>query len=147
MYIFCPFASYGVWVGITFLSSLYELVCYAHVFPYRCQFCCYGHTLKLYNDDCTDNAARTKDKHQSDSEERHTRELQNYIAVPRLYLSTLYNIIVDRYMYLHTCNEVTRLVAMFSVSLTVTVFWQDPCKEPENSLLLAGRGQHSICDN
>ena len=28
--IFCPFASYGVWVGITFLSSLYKLVCYAH---------------------------------------------------------------------------------------------------------------------
>ena len=23
----------------------------------------YGHTLKLYNDDCTDNAAMTKDKH------------------------------------------------------------------------------------
>ena len=99
MYIFCPFASYGVWVGITFLSSLYELECYAHVhvFPYRCQLCCYGHTLKLYND-CTDNAARTKDEHQSDSEERHTRELQNYIAVPRLYLSTLY--IVDMYMYI-----------------------------------------------
>ena len=90
---------------------------------YRCQLCCYGHTLKLYNDDCTANAARTKDKHQSDSEERHTRELHNDIAVPRLYLSTLY--IVDRYMYLHTCNEVTRLVAMFSVSLTVTVFWQE----------------------
>ena len=32
---------------------------------------------------------------------------------------------------------------MFHVSLTVTVFWQDPCKEPENSLLLAGRCQHS----
>ena len=39
-----------------------------------------------------------KDKHQSDSEERHTRELHNDIAVPRLYLSTLY--IVDRYMYM-----------------------------------------------
>ena len=50
---------------------------------------CYGHPLKLYNDDCTDNAARTKDKHQSNSEERHTRELHNYKAVPRLYLSTL----------------------------------------------------------
>ena len=23
----------------------------------------YGHTLKLYNDDCTDNAAMTKDKY------------------------------------------------------------------------------------
>ena len=44
---------------------------------------CYGHTLKLYNGECTDNAARTKDKHQSDSEERHTRELHKYIAVPR----------------------------------------------------------------
>ena len=53
------------------------------------QSCCYGHTLKLYNADCTDNAARAKDKHQSDSEGRHTRELHNYIAVPRLYLSTL----------------------------------------------------------
>ena len=34
--IFCPFALYGVWVGITFLSSLYELVCYAHAFPCVC---------------------------------------------------------------------------------------------------------------
>ena len=59
---------------------------------------CYGHTLTLLHDDCTDNAARTKDKHQSDSEERHTRELHNYKAVPRLYLSTLY--IVDMYMYI-----------------------------------------------
>ena len=36
--IFCPFASYGVWVGITFLFSLYELLCYAHVFPRLCTF-------------------------------------------------------------------------------------------------------------
>ena len=62
---------------------------------------CDEHTLKLYNDDCTANAARTKDKHQSDSEETH---LRNYIAATRLHLSTLY--IVDKYMYLHTCNEV-----------------------------------------
>ena len=40
--------------------------------------------------ECTDNAARTKDKHQSDSEERHTRELHNYIASPSLYIATLY---------------------------------------------------------
>ena len=37
---FCSFASYGVWVGITFLSSLYELVCYAHVFPCTCIYNC-----------------------------------------------------------------------------------------------------------
>ena len=76
-----------------------------HVYMYRCNT--YGvethvnllwtHTQTLH-DDCTDNAARTKDKHQSDSEERHTRELHNYKAVPRLYLSTLY--IVDMYMYI-----------------------------------------------
>ena len=50
--IFCPFASYGVRVGITFLSSLYELVCYAHVFP--CTFAyvyvyMYVYTRRLLN--------------------------------------------------------------------------------------------------
>ena len=45
--IFCPFASYGVWVGI---SSLYELVCYAHVFPCIINFglSCLNDTYTVY---------------------------------------------------------------------------------------------------
>ena len=36
----CNVPVHGVWVGITFLSSLYELACCAHVFPCSFQYMC-----------------------------------------------------------------------------------------------------------
>ena len=103
---------------------------------------CYGHTLKLYTAECTDNAARTKDKHQSDSEERHTRELHN--SSPRLYIHVHSYLVYHR---LYTCTPVMKSQGWSQCSVSHSHSnWcsgKNPCKEPENSLLLAGRGQHS----
>ena len=99
---------------------------YIHVYMYRCNNYAAMDThsnFTMMTAQIMQQGQRTTGQHQSASEERHTIELYNYIAAPRLYFSTLY--IVDTYMYLHTCKEVTRLVAMFSISLTVTVFWQE----------------------